>query len=161
MTMESTHRVLGHSLLRSLATLTLLLAPHCSLCSRAPLRSFVRSLALSLSPELLGKRFMAMEWMRRFHIISTHCAMIPRPFFVWISTLFWRRLKICGHFWRRNWRAWTENCRSNAVCTKRPTTASAKKIFHGGLKPKKRCLPREDDEKKITTLGSCLRVEYG
>ena len=39
MTMKSTRRVLGHSL----APLTHSLAPHCSLRSRAPLRSFVPS----------------------------------------------------------------------------------------------------------------------
>ena len=40
---------------RSLAPLTRLLAPHCSLRSRAPLRSLVRSLAHSLAPELVGQ----------------------------------------------------------------------------------------------------------
>ena len=43
----------------SLAPLTQSLAPHCSLRSRAPLRSFVRSLAHSLTPELMGKRFLS------------------------------------------------------------------------------------------------------
>jgi len=37
--------VLGHSLVRSLAPLTRSLAPDCSLRSRPPLRSLVRSLA--------------------------------------------------------------------------------------------------------------------
>ena len=58
MTMKSTRRVAGHSLLRfarSLAPLTHSLAPHCSLRSRAPLRSLVHSLAHSLTPELMGK----------------------------------------------------------------------------------------------------------
>ena len=64
MTMKSTRGVMGHSLLRllvSLAPLTHSLAPHCSLRSRAPLRSFVCSLAYSLTPELMGKRFLFME----------------------------------------------------------------------------------------------------
>ena len=56
-TMKSVRRVLGHSLLRSLGPL----APH---RSRAPLRSFVRSLAHSLS----------MKLMRRFHTIATASA---------------------------------------------------------------------------------------
>ena len=43
MTMKSTRRVLGHSL----APLTHSLCPHCSLCSRAPLCSFARSLSLT------------------------------------------------------------------------------------------------------------------
>ena len=51
--MKSTRRVLGYSLLRSLAhsltrTAHSFLALHCLLRSRAPLRSFVRSLAHSL-----------------------------------------------------------------------------------------------------------------
>ena len=40
-----------------LAPLTHLLAPHCSLCLLALLRSFARLLAHSLAPELMGKRF--------------------------------------------------------------------------------------------------------
>ena len=46
---------LAHPLARSLAPLTRSLAPHCSLRSRAPLRSLVRSLAHSLAPELVGQ----------------------------------------------------------------------------------------------------------
>ena len=46
--------VLGHSLVRSLALLTRLLAPPCSLRSRAPLHSLARSLT-SLTPSLMGK----------------------------------------------------------------------------------------------------------
>ena len=38
-------------------------------------RSFVRSLTHSLTRELMGKRFMLMNWMRRFHAVSTHCAL--------------------------------------------------------------------------------------
>ena len=45
--------VLGHSLVHSLIPLTHLLTPSCLLCSRA--RSFVCSLACSLTPELVGK----------------------------------------------------------------------------------------------------------
>ena len=36
-----------------------LLASHCSLCSRTLLQSFVRTLALSLAPQLMGKRFLS------------------------------------------------------------------------------------------------------
>ena len=65
MTSKSTHRVLGHlllhSLARSLALLTHSIAPHCSNRLRAPLRSFVRSLAHSLTLELMGKRFLSMK----------------------------------------------------------------------------------------------------
>ena len=58
---------------RLLAPLIHSLALHCSLCSRTPLRSFVCSLAHSITPELMGKWFMSMNWMRRFHIIWTNC----------------------------------------------------------------------------------------
>ena len=51
------------------------MALHCSLRLRAPPRSFVCSLAQLLGSELMGKRFLSMEWMRPFHIISTHCAL--------------------------------------------------------------------------------------
>ena len=51
MTIKSTRRVQGHSLFRSLAPLIhSLRSPHCSL------RSFVRSLARSLTPEFVGKK---------------------------------------------------------------------------------------------------------
>ena len=46
---------------RSLAPLTHSLATHSSLRSRAPLRSFVRSLAHLLTPELMGKWFLSIE----------------------------------------------------------------------------------------------------
>ena len=63
--MKSMRRVLGHSLIRSLTLLTHFLAPHCSLPSRALLRSFASSLAYSLAsslayscaPKLLGGGF--------------------------------------------------------------------------------------------------------
>ena len=63
--MESTRRVLGHSLIRSLTLLTHFLAPHCSLPSRALLRSFASSLAYllasllaySCAPKLLVRGF--------------------------------------------------------------------------------------------------------
>ena len=58
----------------SLEPLTHSLRPHCSLRSRSPLRSFVRSLAHSLAPKLMGKKFLSIERMRRFHTISTHSA---------------------------------------------------------------------------------------
>ena len=48
-------------LARSLAPLTHSLAPHSSLRSRALPRSFVRSLAHSFAPELMGKEFMFMN----------------------------------------------------------------------------------------------------
>ena len=73
---ESTPRVLGYSLLRLLArskrsVLTLSLAPHCSLHSRAPLRSFVRSLDHSLTPELYGK---VNDSMSHNALVLTHSA---------------------------------------------------------------------------------------
>ena len=34
------------------------------------------SLAHSLAPELMGKRFMSMNWMRQFHTVSDHCASV-------------------------------------------------------------------------------------
>ena len=46
---------LARLLTRTLAQLTHSLDPHCSLRLRAPLRSFARSLAHSLTPELMGK----------------------------------------------------------------------------------------------------------
>ena len=45
---------IARSFARSLAPITYSLAPHCSLCSRAPLRSFVRSFVHSLTPKLVG-----------------------------------------------------------------------------------------------------------
>ena len=71
--MKSTRRVLGHSLLRSLVRSHRSLIPHYSLRSAA-LRSFVRSFAHSFTPELMGKRFLPVKQMRRFHTLSTHCA---------------------------------------------------------------------------------------
>ena len=46
---------LAHLFARLLAPLTHTLAPYCSLRSCAPLHSFIRSLTLSLTPELVGK----------------------------------------------------------------------------------------------------------
>ena len=80
--MISTRRVLGHSLLflnvcshrsltRSLRTARFALALSC-----APLRSFVRfgcMLAHSFTPELMAKRLMSMNWMRRFHSFNPLC----------------------------------------------------------------------------------------
>ena len=45
-----------------------------SVHSPAPLRSFVRSFAHSLTPELMGKWLMSVNQMRPFHSILTHCA---------------------------------------------------------------------------------------
>ena len=62
-----THRALDHSLLVWPFTLRLFartansLLTHCSLHSRTPLRSFVRSLARSLTPERMEKGFLSME----------------------------------------------------------------------------------------------------
>ena len=66
---------LTRPLTRSLAPLTHSLAAHCSLRSRAPLRSFVCSLAHSLTPELMGKWFLSKNLMRQFHTVSAHCAL--------------------------------------------------------------------------------------
>ena len=73
-TMKLTRGVLGHSLLCSLVR------SHRSLiCLLRPAR-FARalrcahSLARLLTPELLGKQFMSMNRMRRFHAVSTHYA---------------------------------------------------------------------------------------
>ena len=72
MTIKWTRRLLGHSLARSLTPLTPSLAPY---CSRAMLCSFVCSLAHSLAPELMGKRFLSIKWTRRFHTVSTQSAL--------------------------------------------------------------------------------------
>ena len=55
---------LAHSLAphtHSLAPHTHSLSPHCSLRLRAPLRSFICSLARPFAPELMGKRFLSMN----------------------------------------------------------------------------------------------------
>ena len=73
--MKSTRRVLGHSLVfllvRSHHSLIRFLL-HCSLCSRVPLRLFICLLAHSLAPELMGIRFLSMNWMCGFHSVSNH-----------------------------------------------------------------------------------------
>ena len=61
-------RVLGLSA-RLLALLNHLIAPHCTRCSRTLLSSYVCSFAHSLP--------MFMNWMRRFHSLSTHSALLP------------------------------------------------------------------------------------
>ena len=70
MTIKSTHRVLGHSLLRSYS-----LAPHTHSLS---LHSFICSLVHSLAPELMGKGFLSMNVMHRFHANATQCG--PRVY---------------------------------------------------------------------------------
>ena len=45
------------------------------LASLARFAALIRSLARSLTPELMGKSFVFMNWMRRFHKVSTHCAL--------------------------------------------------------------------------------------
>ena len=54
---------------------------HCSLRTACCLlRSFVRSLAHSLAPQLMGKRFMSLKLMRLFHAVSTRSAAVaPLP----------------------------------------------------------------------------------
>ena len=83
MTMKSTRRVMGHSLLYLLTALIHLLAPHCLLRVRPPLRSFARSLTHSGA---YGKevrvwvQVRVRVWVRSvsgncmlgFHIVSTH-----------------------------------------------------------------------------------------
>ena len=61
--LKSTRGVLAssaHSFAHLLALLTRLIAPHCTLCSRTLLRSFV----CSLTPKLKGKRIMSMNGKR-------------------------------------------------------------------------------------------------
>ena len=64
-------------LARMPAPLTHSLPLHCSLRSRGPLRSFVRPLAHSLAPELIGKWFISMNRMHQFNDISNHSALLP------------------------------------------------------------------------------------
>ena len=60
---------------RSLAPLTHSLAPHCSLRSRAPLRSFVCSLAGPFTrSQAHGKEVFVHDFYARLHAVSTHCA---------------------------------------------------------------------------------------
>ena len=79
-TMNSTHRASGHFLVCLVI---------CSQCSFIRFLSFallfvltaraaalICSLARSLASELMGKRHFYIEWVRRFHIISTHCARV-------------------------------------------------------------------------------------
>ena len=42
---------------------------------RSSTRSFIRSIAHLLAPQLMDKNFPSMKWRRRFHIISTHGAL--------------------------------------------------------------------------------------
>ena len=74
--MISTQRVLSQSLLRSLVCShrSLIRLPRTASCARA-LRCD-HSFARSLTPKPMGKRFMSMKGMRRFHTISTHCGMV-------------------------------------------------------------------------------------
>ena len=67
---------LARPLTQSLAPLNYSLTPHCSLRSRASLRSSDRSLYHSLTPELMGKRFISMNQLRRFLTVSTHCGLV-------------------------------------------------------------------------------------
>ena len=75
MTIKSTHRVLGHSLVRShirfLCTARFARALSCA-------HLFARSPTHSLAPELMGKRFLFKNLMRLFQAVSIHCG--PRVF---------------------------------------------------------------------------------
>ena len=79
-------------LLAPLQTLltNLFVPPHCTLYLDALLSSFFHLLAHLVAPELMRTRFMSIKWTRRFHIISTHCAIMsenpkmrPRKAFRW------------------------------------------------------------------------------
>ena len=61
--------VLGHSLVRSLAPLTRSLAPDCSLRSRPPLRSLIRSLAHFAHSLARGK---VNDWMSQNDLVLYH-----------------------------------------------------------------------------------------
>ena len=74
MTMKSMRRVLGHSLILSFicSYRALIRLLRSAPSARAPLRSFVNLFAHSFAPEIIGKSFISMNWMLRFHTISTH-----------------------------------------------------------------------------------------
>ena len=68
---------MGYLLIRSFVRSHRLLCAASSLTrSAVPLRLLARS----LSPELMGGRFLSMRGMRRFHAFSTHCAL-------WITSI--------------------------------------------------------------------------
>ena len=82
--MNSTRSLPGHSLVRSLvhshrSLIRLLRTARFADALRCAL-SFARSVAHSLTTELMGKRFMFTHWMCRFHAISTHCALLSSVF---------------------------------------------------------------------------------
>ena len=62
-------RPLARPFARSLTPLTHFPAPHCLLCSRALLRSFIRLLAHSLTPEPVGK---GNDSMSQYHALLNH-----------------------------------------------------------------------------------------
>ena len=74
MTVKSTCRVLGHLLIRSLVRShrSLIRLLRTAPSAHAPLRSFVNLFTHSFAPEIMGKSFISMNWIRRFYTISTH-----------------------------------------------------------------------------------------
>ena len=80
---------LAHPLAHSLAPLTRLLAPHCSLCSSAPHHSFVRSRAHSLAPELMGQWWIFVQ----IQSVLKHCVSEGLKPMNWIKR---KRLDIAG-----------------------------------------------------------------
>ena len=78
MTIKSTRSVLGHSLVHSLIhshpTLIRSFRTVRFACALRCVHFFVRSLAHSLAPELMGKGFLSVNRMRHFQAVSTHCA---------------------------------------------------------------------------------------
>ena len=79
-TMKSTRWVLGrsllHSLVRSHHSLIRLLRTARFARALCCAHSFARSLTHSLTPELMGIGKVVYELMRRFHSVSTHCAIL-------------------------------------------------------------------------------------
>ena len=73
---SQTHRILDHSLIRSLVHSHRTFIHFLRTARFAPAlrcaHSFICSLAHSLAPELMEKRFLSMNKMRRFPAVSTH-----------------------------------------------------------------------------------------
>ena len=66
----------GHSLLRSLVRLLIRWLRTDRFARALRCAELIGSLASSLTPELMEKIFIPMNWMRRFRIVSTHSAAI-------------------------------------------------------------------------------------
>ena len=77
---------LAHPLARSLAPLTRLRAPHCSLRSRAPLGS----LAHSLAPELVGQWNIFVQFSRCPESLCNERKALRAPMRFWDTILLWR-----------------------------------------------------------------------